>query len=241
MVFPFSSSIWLTLMNVLLLGVMSIIVIAQFYRYRYVSSSVQRQQTKWVVFGLTVCLLLALGLFVPELIETGLSQPGSFYQAIVSASWYVFSLLIALSFAIALLRYRLYDIDVLINRTLVYGILTTILALVYASCIILLQYILRGIINPNNDVAIVVSTLAIAALFQPLRRRIQNLIDRRFYRRKYNAARTLAQFSATLRNEVDLQQLRESLLGVVEETMQPSHVSLWLRPPSHERKPNTNQ
>jgi hypothetical protein len=241
MVFPFSSSIWLTLMNVLLLGVMSIIVIAQFYRYRYVSSSVQRQQTKWVVFGLTVCLLLALGLFVPELIETGLSQPGSFYQAIVSASWYVFSLLIALSFAIALLRYRLYDIDVLINRTLVYGILTTILALVYASCIILLQYILRGIINPNNDVAIVVSTLAIAALFQPLRRRIQNLIDRRFYRRKYNAARTLAQFSATLRNEVDLQQLRESLLGVVEETMQPAHVSLWLRPPSHERKPNTNQ
>jgi hypothetical protein len=235
LVIPLSAATWLMLMNALLLGVMSIILIAQIYRYRSVSSTVQRQQTKWVVFGLLVCLFLALALFVPELIETGLSQPGSFYQAIISASWYVFSLLIALAFAIALLRYRLYDIDVLINRALVYGTLTVILTAVYIGVILALQYLLRELINQTSSVAIVISTLLIATMFQPLRRRIQNIIDRRFYRRKYDAVKTLEAFSATLRNELDLNQLREQLLTVVQDTMQPSHVSLWLREP--DRKP----
>ncbi len=220
----------------LIFGVLSIIAISQIYRYRYVSSSVQRYQTRVVVFGFTVGLVLGIGLYVPELIVPVLNQPGSFYQAINSASWYVFILLFALSFALVLLRYRLYDIDVLINRTLVYGTLTAILALVYVGCIILMQYFLRGIINPNNNVAIVVSTLAIAALFQPLRKRIQAIIDRRFYRRKYDAARTLAAFSATLRNELDLNQLSEHLVAVVQETMQPTHVSLRLRKTQYERK-----
>jgi hypothetical protein len=127
----------------------------------------------------------------------------------------------------------------LINRTLVYGTLTVLLALVYVGLIFALQFLLRGIISQNNNVAIVVSTLAIAALFQPLRHRIQAIIDRRFYRRKYNAAKTLEAFSATLRNEVDLGQLREQLLNVVQETMQPAHVSLWLRSPKHDGKLQT--
>ena len=210
------------------------------------STPVQRQQTKWIVFGVTAAVGAYIGLLVistiAELIPSLFNLlNNNLFNEVWGIILPIALLLIPLSIGFSILRYRLYDIDLLINRTLVYGTLTVLLAVVYFGLIFALQYLLRGIISQNNDVAIVVSTLAIAALFQPLRRRIQNLIDRRFYRRKYNAARTLAQFSATLRNEVDLQQLRESLLGVVEETMQPAHVSLWLRPPSHERKPNTNQ
>ena len=153
--------------------------------------------------------------------------------------WYVAFLLIPLSIGFSILRYRLYDIDVLINRTLVYGSLTVLLALVYFGLIFALQYLLRGIISQDNGVSIVVSTLAIAALFQPLRHRIQAIIDRRFYRRKYDAAKIVETFSATLRNEVDLNQLSEQLITVVQETMQPAHVSLWLRKSENERKTDT--
>ena len=152
----------------------------------------------------------------------------------------VASLAIPLSIGFSISRYRLYDIDVLINRTLVYGTLTVLLALVYFGLIFVLQYLLRGIISQNNDVAIVVSTLAIAALFQPLRHRIQVIIDRRFYRRKYDAAKIVEAFSATLRSEVDLATLHEHLVAVVQETMQPTHISLWLRMDEQGRKPNTN-
>src|SRR5207244_12914502 len=122
----------------------------------------------------------------------------------------------------------LWDIDILIILALVYGRLTAILAVVYIGLIITLRFLLRGLISQTSDIAIVASALAIAALFNPLRRRIQAFIDRRFFRRKYDAARTLEAFSVTLRNEVDLSQLREQLVAVVKETMQPTHISLWL-------------
>ena len=134
----------------------------------------------------------------------------------------------------------MWDIDVLINRTLVYatltGVLTGILVLVYGGSIFLLQDLFRGIIPQENEVAMVISTLVIYALFQPVRSRLQAIIDRRFYRRKYNAARTLAGFSATLRHEVELDDLSRQLVAVVQETMQPSQVSLWLPPTAPDRK-----
>jgi hypothetical protein len=135
---------------------------------------------------------------------------------------------------IAILRYRLYDIDVVINRTLVYGVLTAALALVYIGSIVLLQGLFRALTGENSQLAIVASTLAIAALFVPLRRRVQAFIDRRFYRRKYDVAATLQAFNVRLRNDVDLDSVADELVEVVKETMQPAHASLWLRSP--ERK-----
>jgi hypothetical protein len=234
-IFPRSSSAFLNAISgILYISVLLSLVIAQVYRYRRVSTPTQRQQTKWVVYSLAVLILLVLGLFViPQHIFPGLGQPGSLFSSlgtIVSDSLLVF---IPISFGMAILRYHLYEIDILINRTLVYGTLTASLAFVYFGLIFALQYLLGGLLNQHNDGAIVVSTLAIYALFHALRRRIQNIIDRRFYRRKYDAAKIVATFSSTLRQEVELDQLREDLLAVVQETMQPAHVSLWLRPPEH--------
>jgi hypothetical protein len=143
-----------------------------------------------------------------------------------------FGLFIPLSIGIAVLRARLFDIDVVINRTLVYGSLTVILALVYFGGVAMTEVIFRGLTGQEQQpqLAIVISTLVIAALFNPLRRRNQSFIDRRFYRRKYDARKTLEEFSARLRDETDLEALNADLVGVVRETMQPAHVSLWLRP-----------
>lgn len=231
---------WLIgLLNILTFGA---IIFSQIYRYLRMSTRVERQQTKWVVFGIIVVLtgifviLPILAFIFPTLNQINI--PSSVILGLISYPLVLLSLPITIG--IAILRNRLYDIDVLINRTLVYGTLTLLLALIYFGLIFGLQFLFQGMVHQNNDVAIVVSTLVIAALFQPLRRRVQAIIDRRFYRRKYDAARTLAAFSATLRSEVELHQLHEHLLAVVEETMQPTHVSLWLRPTGYERTPSSS-
>jgi hypothetical protein len=217
-----------------------LIVGSLIYRYRRVSTPLERQQIKWVVFGITLAMVAFMGWFIPQLyLYSSLSPYGSVYDLFGHPLLVISELSIPLCIGFAVLRYHLWDIDVIINKALVYGTLTTILALVYIGLIFALQYLLRELIDQNSSVAIVISTLVIAAMFQPLRRRIQQIIDRRFYRRKYDAARIVAAFSTTLRNEVNLTQLREHLLTVVQDTMQPEHVSLWLRKSENERKPNT--
>src|SRR6266567_4855966 len=216
-------------------GFVGTMVVGQIYRYRRLSSLLQRQQTKWVVFGMSV----AIGCYVGLVLLYGvfsLPPKGPFADLIIFTATYFLLLLIPLSIVFAILRARLWDIDILINRTLVYATLTATLALINFGLIFGLQSLMRGLIGQagDNPLVIVISTLAIAVLFQPLRHRLQRVIDRRFFRRKYDAAQTLAAFSATLRHEVDLEQLREELRGVVEETMQPAHVSLWLRQPHQE-------
>jgi len=241
---PTSSRSWPELLIAVLapLLVFGSLVFAQIYRYRHVSTRLERQQTKWIVYGMVVALLgfLLLGYVIPAMLRLfiPIQQVSLLPYTILITTIYLVLLLIPLSLALAILRYRLWDVDVLINKTLVYSLLTGTLVGVYALCIIALQALLRGLFHQNSEVAIVVSTLLIAALFQPLRGRIQILIDRRFYRSKYDAARALAAFSSTLRHEVDLSQLKEQLISIVQETMQPEHVTLWLREPGEFRDRN---
>jgi len=225
---PLNNDIWSSLIWI---GIVSCIISAQVYRFIKVSNLIQRQQTKWVVFAIVIGLLVEAVFTLAIVFFPSLTQSGSLYWLLYNNFSTYALLLIPLSLFIAILRYRLWDIDNLINRTLVYGTLTFLLALVYFGLIFVLQFLLRGVISQTNGVVIVISTLTIAALFQPLRTRIQKIIDLRFYRSKYDAAKTLEAFSSTLRNEVDLSNLSEQLLAVVQETMQPAHVSLWLRKP----------
>jgi len=183
----------------------------------------ERQQLKWFVY--TVALLV-VG-FLAALL--GFGQHSVAWNMGIAA----FNFL-PIAAGIAILRYRLYDIDVVINRTLVYGVLTAALALVYVGSIVLFQGLFHALTGETSQLAVVASTLAIAALFVPLRRRVQAFIDRRFYRRKYDVAKTLQAFNIRLRDDVDLDSVADDLVEVVRETMQPAHVSLWLRLP--ERK-----
>ena len=215
----------------LFIGFIVSLVVVQVYRYRRVSTPEQRQQTKWVVFGFAAALvgfatMLLLAAFVPAVRETGTLGVMAFSTLI-----YGFLFLIPFSIGMAILRSRLYDIDVVINRALVYGSLTATLVGVYVGSVVMLQYLLRTLTGETSQLAVVASTLAIAALFVPLRRRVQAVIDRRFYRQKYDARRTLEEFGAKLRDETDLEDLTGELVGVTRETMHPVHVSVWLQAP----------
>jgi hypothetical protein len=188
-------------------------------------SWVERQQIKWLAYAAAVATGGSILVYTP---------PEALGVRWVTSVGYVVVELgvlgIPISIGIAILRYRLYEIDTLINRTLVYGVLTVMLVALYFGVIVLLQSLFIAFTGQQSTLAVVASTLLIAALFTPLRRRIQGFIDRRFYRRKYDARKTLEAFSATLRDETDLGALSENLVGIVRETMQPAHVSLWLRP-----------
>ena len=192
------------------------------------AGSVERQQIKWFAYaGAGTVGGATLAYIIPSVVDT----PTWFEQTgfVINV---VFVPAVPVSVGIAILRYRLYDIDLVINRTLVYGSLTVMLGLVYFGSVASLQYAFRTLTGHDNfpQLTIVVSTLAIAALFNPARRRIQAFIDRRFYRHKYDARKTLEDFSARLRDETNLDSLNAELIAIVEETMQPVHVSLWLRP-----------
>ncbi len=217
----------------LTLGIILSYIGGQIYRYRRASSPVERQQTKWAVSGLVLTLIVNQVYWQPAGWIEALSRPDSLYTLLLYPDSFLMVGILAVAFGVAILRYRLYDIDVIIRRTLIYGTLTAILAGVYFGSVIAMQQIVRGVTGQEQSaVVIVLSTLLIAALFQPLRRGIQRGIDRRFFRSKYDAAKTVAAFSATVRNETDLPSLTNALVAVVGETLQPAHVSLWLRRPS---------
>ena len=241
-VFPFDTSWPDTLfyipVNLVIFGA---IIFSQVYRYRHISTPRERQQIKWVVFAglatsatlITRTLSLAL---VPSLSHILV------WKHVWTISLPLAGLSIPLALGFSMSRYRLYDIDVLINRTLVYGTLTISLGLISATLVIGFGAFLRLVMGQiaSSPVVIVASTLSIAALFQPLRHRIQSIIDRRFYRRKYDAAKTIAAFGATCQQQVDLATLSSRLIAVVNETMQPTQVWLWVRTTEHSHRPPTD-
>ena len=205
----------------LLIGLCAASVVARFLAAR----DVERQQLKWFAFAAGMLALVFV--FFETLQE---ESPSWLPVAIGDA---VFSLAIAgvpAAAGVAILRYRLYDIDLIIRRTLVYGTISGLLVVVYLTLVVVLQSVFRALTGQGSDIAIIASTLAIAALFQPARHGIQRFIDRRFYRNRYDANQTLTRFMTRLRDEVDLPMLQQELVMVVRETMQPSQVSLWVRP-----------
>jgi hypothetical protein len=211
-------------LSVMLLG---LVAAASVVVGRRGARGVERQQIKWLLYAGAI-------FFVGPTFQITVS-----YVVRVEGSWalwvgnilgVVSGLGVPVAIGIAILRYRLYEIDLLINRTLVYGSLTAMLVALYFGGIVVLQRIFVLLTGQQSTLAVVASTLAIAALFVPLRRRVQGFVDRRFYRRKYDARKTLETFSLKLRDETDLDALNNDLVGVVRETMQPAHVSLWLRP-----------
>jgi hypothetical protein len=199
-------------------------VLSLFVRLRR-AEGLERQQLKWFAYAAAMFALGIVLIVIPLAIDT----PSWFVRA-ATAVFTAAGTTVPVAIGIAILRYRLYDIDRIINRTLVYGSLTALLAVVYLGGVISSQYAFRTLTGQGSQLAIVASTLAIAALFNPLRKRIQAFVDRRFYRSRYDARKTLESFSSKLRDETDLDALNDELVGVVGETMQPAHASLWLRP-----------
>jgi hypothetical protein len=202
-------------------------IVAQTHRYRHVSSLVQQQQTKWVIFTMGALLLaILLAIVIPS---TFTSTANSWFAWTLLGT-IPLALLVPVSFANAILRHHLYEIDRIINRTLVYGLLTATLGLGYAGVVLVLGQLFGGVGAEPPSGAVAGATLAMAAVFQPARRRIQQVVDRRFNRRHYDAAKTIEAFAARLREQIDLDTLSAELLAVVNQTMEPASASLWLRP-----------
>jgi hypothetical protein len=215
---------------------LSALAIAQLYRYRVVSTPLERQQTKWVLVGFAAPVSLVGALSIGALLAAALGASTGIVTLLTSNVGFVLPFGLAVGFGFAMLRSRLWEIDRLINRALVYGTLTLVLAALYVSLVIGLQTLSRGVTGQDSSIVIVLSTLVIAALIAPLRRWIQAFIDRRFYRSRYDAARILQAFSDGLRHETRVEAVREQLLTAVSETMHPAHASLWLRAaPERER------
>jgi len=215
------------LVGVWIVGLLALAVacaVVLYVRYRRANET-ERQQIKWLLYACALFLVVFVGGFV-----SGLGGTASVGGYIWGVFFGLSVITIPAAIGIAILKYRLYDIDVVINRTLVYGSLTAMLIALYFGAIVLLQRVFVLLTGQQSTLAVVASTLTIAALFNPLRRGLQGFVDRRFYRRKYDARKTLEAFSAKLRDETDLDALSGDLTIVVRETMQPAHVSLWLRP-----------
>ncbi len=211
--------------------------IAMPYRYFRVSNAAERQQTKWVLLGIAVTFITGIYYSIANaLYPNSQPSPARVIALLINLPLYVGCYgFFAFSMLVAMLRYRLWDIDLIIRRTLVYSVLSGLLALTYFGIVVVLQNLFTAVSGSfgfaqDSPVAIVISTLAIAALFLPLRRRVQDTIDRRFYRKKYDAAKVIADFAATCRDETDLDKLTARLVEVVDETMQPESVALWLKP-----------
>lgn len=207
-------------------------VYGQVHRYRHLSDAVERQQIMWVVFGISVALVGFLGVNAAvSPFAADLTSPGAVvaYLATTSLASYIFAAFIPVTMGFAVLRYHLWDIDLVVNRTLVYGLLTALLSIVYAAGVFVLGLMLN-VGRQDSDLAVAGSTLVVAALFRPGRQRVQAAVDRHFNRRRYDAARTIEAFSARMRDEIDLDTLSAELLAVAGPTMQPSQLSLWLRP-----------
>jgi hypothetical protein len=215
-----------------LVGSAGLGIAAQGWRYWRVSGPVQRQQAKWVLFAFVAYELVLLGGFAIPSLFVNIDSPWFAWALVATLG---FNVLFPVSVAVAILRYRLYAIDRIINRTLVYGLLTAILGTSYALVVLGLGQLAGTIGSATHSLAIAGATLAVAVLFRPLRRRVQDTVDRRFNRRRYDAAQTITQFSSRLRQELDLDALTRELLAVVDQTMQPTHLSLWLRPTHNPR------
>jgi hypothetical protein len=197
-------------------------------RYRR-SDIVQRQQIKWVVVAMSVFIVMYI---LQEVVFLRLEQGREVIIAnfTITSLYYLASGVLASSIVVAILRYRLFDIDIIIRRTVQYGVVSALLAAIYFGTITLIQGGITAVTSTQSPFAIVLSTLLIAALFNPLRQRVQTFIDRRFYRQKYDAQQVLAQFAQTARDEVDMEALQAELLRVVQETMQPEMIAIWVKP-----------
>ncbi len=211
------------------IGLLGLGAISQVYRYRHISGPVERQQTRWVVASLALVIFWLFAVYTQSPFRSWSVWAGPWALLQIFGTLTVVALL-PLSIARAILRYHLWDIDVIVRKTLVYSLVTGFLILVYFISIVLLQSLFSRVTGQDSTLATILSTLLIAALFLPLRRRIQHVIDRRFYRRKYDAQKTLEQFAHTVRDETDLEKLTAELLRVIQETMEPEHVSIWLKP-----------